>query len=526
MLLQILKSPALLVLALALEACAPLKQRPQASTLRSTGVEPAALDAKLAAQFTRYEAARKLALATVTQDSGTISRAEWEERLALPPNEALTAADVAALVARQDAAVAEAREKARSASKIDLERVREDGRTASFCAALPKGGLLHVHPWGTLDRKTVREILTKVNPTIDFAKLKASLSSPGGTGIIYPEEHARFDLVAQHAGAATAAYGSLSVEDRQVIEDLYFLPPGNHSFDRFTGTFTAISALTFAGSGAGAFDPEPLMWERFLERAAAHKVAYVEVSRFIVPKPQWFNSLASWAQKLETKHGVVIRLHASYARNKDPEFTRGKAKQLLAMPASNILVGVNFVADETAYPALEFGQTMYVPLAAADAAGSAHLQRTIHAGELGDVRNVRDSMLLGAQRVGHGVLLAQDPVTLEYARTQSLPIEVNLVSNRRLKVVEDLTQHPYLRYLRLGLPVSLSTDDEGIFESTIDDECLAAVGETDVTYDEMRRMAYNAVTTSFAEPAVRTKLKAKLDADFAAFEAAWEPAPP
>ncbi len=497
-------------------ACAPVRARPDDSLKAVTAGAAVTLDDKLDAQWKRFEQARAFALDKVVVQKALVTRAEWEALLAPAGDLALTPEDLRALEDRQQAAVDAARTKARADSRLDLDRVRSQGKVKDFCRDLPKGGLLHVHPWGTVDRETARLILGKVDPLIDFAKLDLILSAPGVTGIIYPDEHQALDAVKGRAGA-TAKYSALAPDDQKVIEDLFFLPPGNHDFDRFTGTFSAISALIFGSP----YDPEPAMFEAFLKRAKAHHVLYAEVSRAIVPKPAWFQGLDAWAKDMEARTGVVIRLLIAFNRTKDAAFTRTKTDQLLKFPKSGALVGINLVADESSTPALENGQTLYLPLLAAFTDGSAALHRTVHAGELGDPRNVRDSLILGAERIGHGVNLAADPVTLEYARLHKVPVEINLNSNLRLKASLDLRKHPFLRYLRLGLPVSLSTDDEGIFESTIDTDCELALESSDVTYAEMRQMAFNAVDTGFEDGTTRQRLDAELTAEFGAFEASW-----
>ena len=144
------------------------------------------------------------------------------------------------------------------------------------------------------------------------------------------------------------------------------------------------------------------------------------------------------------------------------------------------------------------------------------------AGELGDVRNVRDAMIMGAERVGHGVKLAQDTLALEYAvQEKKLPIEINIYSNYRLQVNEDFSKHPFLNFLRLGLPVSLSTDDEGMFKTDIVNEYEIAIMYTDITHEELKQMAFNSIETAFSDEAVKTDLLLKLIQDFELFEEKW-----
>lgn len=506
---------AVLFVVLASTACAPVRTTP--TTRVPEGEDAAVLDAKLAKQWARYHSARAYLVDKVAVQKQLVTREDWENRLALTGDDAFTTADLKALRQRHAAIAAARRAEAAARSPIDLADVRRRNRVDDFCRELPKGGLLHVHPRGTLDRETARAILELVDPKIPFAKLRSSLNAPGVTGALYPDELTELQQVASRSPAG-AKFSALSPEDQGVVLDLFFLPPGNHGFDRFAAVFTAISAIVFTNYGV---DPEALQWDGFLARAKEHKVRYVEVSRMVTARPRWVAALEPWAEAMYRKHDVIVRLHASFARHKTAEFTRAKTAQLLRMPESKVLVGVNLVADETLYPALDNGQTLYAPLLHAVQQGASKLHRTAHAGELGDPRNVRDMMIMGAERVGHGVNLKDDLVALEYARINELPIEVNLISNLRLKVHEDAATHPFLHFLRLGLRVSLSTDDEGVFETTIDDECEIAVNQTDVVYDELKRMSLNSIETSFADPRTKAALLEAVRSDFQQFEDRW-----
>ena len=146
----------------------------------------------------------------------------------------------------------------------------------------------------------------------------------------------------------------------------------------------------------------------------------------------------------------------------------------------------------------------------------------MHSGELGDAHNPRDAILLGAERLGHAVKLIDDPVALEYARHQALPVEVNLTSNVRLGVVASIETHPFLKFLRLGLKPSLSTDDEGILDTDINQECTLAIEKTDINYAELKQMGYNSIDTSFAPADLKAKLRGQLEADYSVFEKHWK----
>ena len=145
----------------------------------------------------------------------------------------------------------------------------------------------------------------------------------------------------------------------------------------------------------------------------------------------------------------------------------------------------------------------------------------MHAGELGDPKNVRDAIIFGVQRIGHGNKLKLNPLYLEYARRKEIAIETNLTSNFILGVEENIDTHPFLDFLRLGLKVSLSTDDEGIFNTDISKECTIALRRDDLTYFELKQMFVNSIETAFLEKDIRDELLKKLNHDFSKFEANW-----
>lgn len=71
------------------------------------------------------------------------------------------------------------------------------------------------------------------------------------------------------------------------------------------------------------------------------------------------------------------------------------------------------LANEKNTPTLEHAQAIYVPVLTMTKSGKRLIHRTMHAGELGDLRNPRAAILLGAERLGHGVKLNDDPIAVE-----------------------------------------------------------------------------------------------------------------
>jgi len=143
----------------------------------------------------------------------------------------------------------------------------------------------------------------------------------------------------------------------------------------------------------------------------------------------------------------------------------------------------------------------------------------IHAGEVDEPNtHVRETLLLGADRIGHGLNLITDDDMMRLMRHGPYLVEINLISNLLLGYVEDYAQHPFPEYLRTGIPVALSTDDRGMWDSTLTDEFFVAVSEFNLSWDEVKLLSRNSLAHAFVAPEVKQELLDKYDARIARFE--------
>lgn len=148
---------------------------------------------------------------------------------------------------------------------------------------------------------------------------------------------------------------------------------------------------------------------------------------------------------------------------------------------------------------------------------------SIHAGEKDSPgHEVRDTLLLGATRIGHGFNLITDPDTMLLMRNNRYLVEINLVSNRLLSYAPDTALHPFPEYLRFGIPVCLNTDDRGSWDSNMTDEYYTAVTNFHLTWDEIVALGRNSLSYSFAEQPVKDKMLRDYDAAVNAFESKYD----
>lgn len=119
--------------------------------------------------------------------------------------------------------------------------------------------------------------------------------------------------------------------------------------------------------------------------------------------------------------------------------------------------------DEVGGPARDFG-------AAYSYARDAGLRLTAHAGETDGPQSIRDALAIGAERIGHGIRAIDDPDLMRQLREEQIPLEVCITSNVRTGVAPSVKDHPVRRLFDAGVPITLNSDDPGIFESGLNSE--------------------------------------------------------
>ncbi|HPB65539.1 MAG TPA: hypothetical protein PLW80_03200 [Spirochaetales bacterium] len=120
--------------------------------------------------------------------------------------------------------------------------------------------------------------------------------------------------------------------------------------------------------------------------------------------------------------------------------------------------------------------------------------------------------LLGADRIGHGVRAIEDPALLTILRDRQIPLEINPTSNICLHVYRRIAEHPLPHLDRMGLKLTINSDDPPLFNTTLCDEYRLLAGEFGYDRAGIARLARNAFEVNRAEPALKQRLLAEFDA--------------
>jgi len=105
----------------------------------------------------------------------------------------------------------------------------------------------------------------------------------------------------------------------------------------------------------------------------------------------------------------------------------------------------------------------------------------------------------GTDRIGHGVdvMYENDPQGLLKDRAvKHLLVEINLTSNEDVLGFSG-KNHPFPVDRRFGVPVALSTDDEGIERIDLTHEYVRAVETFGLSYMDLKHLVRNSLEYSF-----------------------------
>jgi adenosine deaminase len=100
-----------------------------------------------------------------------------------------------------------------------------------------------------------------------------------------------------------------------------------------------------------------------------------------------------------------------------------------------------------------------------------------------------------SERIGHGVdVMYEDrpEALLKDMAAKHVLVEINLTSNADILKVRG-KDHPFSTYRKFGVPVALSTDDEGVARIDLTHEYVRAVETYDLTYADLKQMVRNSL---------------------------------
>jgi adenosine deaminase len=247
------------------------------------------------------------------------------------------------------------------------------------------------------------------------------------------------------------------------------------------------------------------------EDQAAEGVRYAEAH---VSLPDHAERLHDWDAAVEAvlegfaegerRLGVVCRAIVDVVRGIEPAVSR-RAMEVAVAHRDGGVVGVGLGGEER-FPPEPYAEIFRE-------ATERGLHSIPHAGETAGPASIRGAIdALGAERIGHGIRVLEDPGLVEEARVREIAFDVCPTSNLMTRSVPSLEAHPLPAMLDAGLRCTLGSDDPSMFHSFLGDEYALCRGTFGFDDERLAELARNGVRASFAPEPLKAALERGVDA--------------
>jgi adenosine deaminase len=172
-----------------------------------------------------------------------------------------------------------------------------------------------------------------------------------------------------------------------------------------------------------------------------------------------------------------------------------------AQPYLDKFIGVGLDSSELGHPPSKFKNVFAL-------ARAANLKLMAHAGEEGPADYIWDALdNLQIDRVDHGNRSLEDPALTQRLIDEQKVLTVCPLSNDRLQVVKDITDHPLQQMLDLGLYATVNSDDPAYFGGYMNENFEAVQSALNLTMDDIKTLTINAINGSFIDDSRKATLR-------------------
>jgi adenine deaminase len=198
-------------------------------------------------------------------------------------------------------------------------------------------------------------------------------------------------------------------------------------------------------------------------------------------------ALADGRELLGISSGLIL----SFLRHLPEEAAFKTLEQ--AMPFRDAFFAVGLDSSEMGHPPSKFERVF----AKARAEG---FLAVAHAGEEGPPEYIWEALdLLKVSRIDHGVRAAEDPKLIQRLIDEQIPLTVCPLSNTKLCVFDDMSEHNILQMLEQGVKVTVNSDDPAYFGGYVTENFMALHESLGMTEDQARRLAQNSLDARLAK---------------------------
>lgn len=315
----------------------------------------------------------------------------------------------------------------------------------------------------------------------------------------------RLETLAEIALAHGIDLPSRNVEElRPLVQVTEDDPPGFHRFlerfkvlRRFYTTREAVQRIAYEAVADAAADNVKYLELRFtpVALAQARSFRYADVM-------SWVGQAVGQAQ---AEHDIQVRLIVSVNRH-EPHAAAEVIEIAMDQSQACGIVGIDVAGDE-----VNFDLAPFVPIF--NRARQAGMHITVHAGEASGAARVREAIeTMGVERIGHGVRCIENSNVVQLVRDRQITLEVCPTSNLQTGVMRMWGHHPLPDLYRLGVRVTVNTDDPSISSTTLTDEYHVVLTTMNMAPADLKRMLLNSAQAAFLPAEDKAALEARFRA--------------
>jgi adenine deaminase len=191
----------------------------------------------------------------------------------------------------------------------------------------------------------------------------------------------------------------------------------------------------------------------------------------------------------QTGWGQSVLLILSFLRHLSEEDALATLAQ--AEPFKDQFVAIGLASSELGHPPAKFLR-LYA------AAKEQGYKAVAHAGEEGPPSYVWDAIKqLQVDRIDHGVRSIEDPTLISKLIEEQIPLTVCPLSNVRLRVFQNMSEHNILKLLDDGVCVTVNSDDPAYFGGFMNENFIALETELGMNPKQSLQLVKNGFAASF-----------------------------
>lgn len=187
--------------------------------------------------------------------------------------------------------------------------------------------------------------------------------------------------------------------------------------------------------------------------------------------------------------GISSKLIACFLRHLSQEEAFKTLEEVILY--KELIIGVGLDSSEHNNPPLKFKEVFIK-------ARKEGFKLVAHAGEEASYEYINEAINdLEVDRIDHGVQAIHSKDLIKVLKDTQMPLTVCPFSNIELKVFPHIRDHNIKELLRLGLNVSVNSDDPSYFKGYLNDNFISLYEELNLSKAEILQLLKNSFTSSF-----------------------------